>query len=166
MKNEMLKAINILHGEECWSCVAGKGTGSIFSLQFGDRVPRVRALNNPHLTEEEKNFDSDMSIMVWSSWNLKRQGAIICNSESNNANDGPMVQGLKELIGKKVESIHAEDPTEQIALSFEGGYDLKIFCDGFQTYGSDSENYTLFLPEVSYSATTDGNIEREGRTSR
>ena len=166
MKSEMIKALDQFLGQECWSCVAGSGTGSIFSLNFGNRIPRAEALKNPHLTEEERNFDSEISIMVWSSWKLEHQGNAICDSGSDNSNDGPLVLGLNQLKGKKIDTIHAETPTDQIGLLFEGGFDLKIFCDGFQTYGGDSENFIIFLPDAIYSVTTNGNIEKEGRPHR
>jgi len=76
-----------------------------------------------------------------------------------------MVSGLNQLKGKKIDTIHADTPTDRIGLSFEGGYDLKVFCDGLQTYGKGSENFTIFVPEASYSVTTDGSIEREGSST-
>ncbi len=160
MIEEMKTALHRLVGEECWSSVAGEGTGSIFSLKFGEQFKSYNPVSNPHLRKHQREYDSHLGLMVWSSWCLSKNGTEICDSESDNHNNGPMVAGLKRLEGNKIREIECENPAEQICLCFEDGYELDVFCNGFELYGEDGSNYVVFLSGVTYWVTTDGSISK------
>jgi hypothetical protein len=45
---ELAQTLKSLAGKCCWGVSAGEGTGSVFILSFGWKVPRVRPIANPH----------------------------------------------------------------------------------------------------------------------
>jgi hypothetical protein len=45
---DLLAALKILPGKTCWSFIGGSGTGSMVSLDFGEKVPRKKPVGNPH----------------------------------------------------------------------------------------------------------------------
>jgi hypothetical protein len=45
---ELAQTLKSLAGKRCWGVSAGEGTGSVFILSFGWKVPRVRPIANPH----------------------------------------------------------------------------------------------------------------------
>jgi hypothetical protein len=45
---ELAQTLKSLAGKCCWGVSAGEGTGSVFTLSFGWKVPRVRPIANPH----------------------------------------------------------------------------------------------------------------------
>ena len=143
---ELQKAIASITEQRCWGVVAGSGTGSIFTLYLGGKIPRESPLSNQHLSNDVRSFDAEFMLMVWSSWLLDRSNKEICSSESDNSNFGIMVEGLKRLCGRKildVEYIQAQG----MYLCFEDDYYLSIFFDALEIYGSDGENFTIFTPD-------------------
>ena len=126
--------------QSCEKVAAGSGTGSIFTLRFND----------------------GHSIMIWSTWYLKRNELLVCDSESNNEPGGPMIMGLEQLIDKKVESIEVKQTTGHLTMSFEDGYRLEILADAKKIYkDEESVNYTIFLSDVSYSLTAELELSEE-----
>ncbi len=73
---------------------------------------------------------------------------VICGSTDSNENDGPMVNGLKNLVDRKVESVDISIPFFDLSLKFDGPLWLKIFCD--QTNTDEYENYLFFTPDKTY----------------
>jgi len=102
MKEELKRALAEFVGKRCWSTVAGAGSGSIFTLGIGAKIPRENPLRNPHLSGEQQENDSEYGLMVYSSWVLKRLDIVVCNSANDNSNDGPLVLGLRKLEGKEI----------------------------------------------------------------
>ncbi len=154
MNQEFQNVLNIFTGQRCWCSVAGEGTGSIFSLGFGRKIPLSKPLSNMHLSKDKRENTPEYSIMVWSSWALQKDGNVICDSDYPNDNDGPIVLGLKKLEGKTIKSIEATEPFLYLNVEFDDGYLMKIKCDGEEMYGDDGDNYTIFTPEVNYTVTT------------
>jgi len=91
-----VKEIFELYNQTCWAVIAGKGTGSIFNIKIGEKIPRAKPINNPHLSDDARNYDSKYGIMVYSSWELTKNGDFVCDSDDSNENDGPMVSHLMQ----------------------------------------------------------------------
>ena len=51
---EFRNSLNSLIGQPCWSVIAGKVTGSVISLHFGNKNPLQQPIKNPHLSEEQQ----------------------------------------------------------------------------------------------------------------
>lgn len=76
----------------CWAVVAGKGTGSMVSLAFGNKIPRDSPLTNNKLADDYRHNTSDYSIFLeHASWLLEKGDLEICSCHSDNSNDGVMV---------------------------------------------------------------------------
>ncbi len=163
MIQEFKKLIERFKGLECWSSLAGEGTGSIFTLGFGKKIPRERPIRNPHLTSDQQNYDKEYAIMVWSSWNLYKETLFVCDSDTPNDNDGQMVVGLKQLVGKKIKEITLKDNTFDLEIEFDSSHRLTILSDGYDLYGDDADNYVLFFPRFTLSVTTGLEIRRSLR---
>jgi hypothetical protein len=54
--SDLKMTANLLIGRPCWLIIAGKGTGSIVHLGFGDKYPRDKPLKNPCINDDEKLF--------------------------------------------------------------------------------------------------------------
>ena len=156
----MTDSIQKLINQPCWGVVAGKGTGSIFNLQIGNKIPRKEPLTNPHLSKEIQNNNSEFSLMVYSSWELLQNDDLICCESDSNENDGPMVNGLKKLINEKITNIQLSDHYHEMTISFTSNFTLEIFCDGNE-YGEDYDNYTIFFPTHTYTITSKYEIRKE-----
>jgi hypothetical protein len=50
LQRDLSVALGEIVGRPCWGFVAGKGTGSNFTMDFGRKLKRARPLTNPHLS--------------------------------------------------------------------------------------------------------------------
>jgi hypothetical protein len=147
MKNTDLKAItNLLIGLSCWSIIGGKGTGSVIHLGFGSKKLRDRPLKNPHLTEEERLYDPDISLMVYCSWRLSSETDILCSWREAISNIDNMLLNLELIRNKKIIKIDICPLSLDLDIYFEGNNKLEIFCDETNDYDADN-NYSLFTEE-------------------
>jgi hypothetical protein len=143
---EFAGALMSLKGQECWAVVAGEGTGSHISLDFGKRIERARALRNPRLSEAVRRFTGEYGLFVRNcSWRLTVNAAIICTSRTPNDNDGVMVGGLQSLVGQFVRGAQADGPTYDLIIDFSDGGRLQLFCDCFDQ-DRDGDNYSFYAP--------------------
>ena len=163
MKKEFLELLNHFKGLECWSNIAGTGTGSIFTLGFGKKISRKIPLTNPHLTNEEQYYDPEYALMVWSSWSLLKENILICNSNSSNEKEGQMIVGLRNLIGKRIWKTTINDTTLDLEIEFDFDYQLVILADGYDLYGDDADSYVFFFPDFTMSVTTGLEIKKSSR---
>lgn len=149
-------------GKECWLIIAGAGTGSVVNLGFGDKKRRDRPVKNPCLSEDEKLFNPEYSIMIYCAWRLSSSGVIICSWRDSNEAGGPMLSGLELLRGKKLCEIAIEPIGFDLTLHFEDGFCIQIFCDVTNDYDGD-DNYVLYADEVILSVGLKSNIYSELR---
>ena len=151
-----------LVGEECWSVIAGKGTGSHVSMKVGAKIPRERPLKNPTLTEDERNFEGEFELFVTeASWRVEDAESVLCTDTDENT--GKRYAHLKGLAGRKVTSASVVFPSFDLLLEFEGGL---RFCV-FSTFANDSEeysdydNYIFFTQEATYSVDGRSEVSKE-----
>jgi hypothetical protein len=86
-------------GQECWSIVAGEGTGTMVSIDFGRKFPLKRPLNNRHLSYEQQQYSGEYSIFIqFAAWWVFENDEKIGGWEDDNSNDGVMVASLKRLV--------------------------------------------------------------------
>jgi len=72
---ELTQTLKSLLGKCCWGVSAGEGTGSVFILSFGGKVPRVRPIANPHFTSTQRRYIGELSLTVRSAWRIDSDGA-------------------------------------------------------------------------------------------
>lgn len=159
---EFSKSLNSLIGQPCWGVVAGKGTGSVISLHFGNKIPLPQLIKNPHLSDDLQKYEGEMILFVKCVWRIDSEVEVICGCWEDNTKDGPMLKGLQNIVDQKVESIELSLPAWDLAIHFSNLMVLRIFCD--QTDLSDTvDNYNLFLPEIIYTVSPKGKLEQEIR---
>jgi hypothetical protein len=158
-------ALALLKDKPCWSVLAGAGTGSTLHLEFGARVPRRMPLRErPRITRDQARYEGELDLFVQCAWRLERSQTVLCGSTDDDRNDGPMVQGLRELVGKAVLAVQVEAPVPDLAISFDDGLRLKVFCDQTNLETND-DNYSLRVGETLYVVGSRGHIVTEKRSS-
>lgn len=133
-----------LSKKKCWSVVAGSSTGSMVTLDFGDRIPRKRPMKNPNLSPEQRGFVGEFSMYLQdAAWRLDGRRGPICSSSDDNDLDGPMVTGLRQLKGRVVKEARIRNSVGDLELAFNGEHVLHVFC--VQTNSEDDvDNYSLY----------------------
>ena len=156
MKSSLDSLLSQFVALPCWGVVAGKGTGSMVSLDFGDKIPRDRPLSNIHLSEDCRNNSSECSIFIQhSSWLLEQGDKEVCSCDSDNSNAGAMVKGLRRLIGMHVHHVEYI-PKQGLYIDFQSDFTLSIFFDALENYGEGFANATLFITGVEASVAGEG----------
>ena len=161
---EFVKGINRLIGQECWGFAAGEGTGSSVSLDIGRKVLRKEPLKNPHLTSEQRKYDSEFDLFIQCAWRIESKTQVICGAWDDNAEDGVMIKGLQGLVGSTVDSIKVSKPALDLVLNFNNGLALRIFCDQTNQAEMD-DNYSVFFPDVVYIVGNRSQLRRENRST-
>ena len=149
-----------LNQQVCWGTIAGAGTGSVFHLLLGSKIQRKRPIGNPCLDSEVRNYDGEISIFVQCSWRLATSERIICTNWSPSENDGPMVTGLKKLIGKKVYEVHLQPETLDLVVSFDDDLKLSLFNNGYNEDEND-HSYSVRYDSIWYSVKDLGILQLE-----
>ena len=161
MKESVPTIASLLTGLRCWGFVAGAGSGSTIELLLGKKVERDRFLTNPHLDEEVRRFEAEVSLFVQCSWRLVSGGRIICTNLSVNTADGPMIDGLEGLKGKRVVSVDSSAELDQI-ITFNNQMKLSLFNDHLSE-GPDDASFWVTTSEVIVSVIeSDVSIENRG----
>lgn len=158
---ELSKAISALVGRECWSAVAGAGTGSVVSLQFGEKVRRSQRFTNPYLSPEAQEFDGEYILFIECAWRLDSETAVVCSWTDDNSADGSMLAGLRQLQGQKVTDYKLSTPAQDLDLEFEGGLIIHVFCD--QSGTPDADNYAFIDQASIYVVESRGTIAKTRR---
>lgn len=161
---EFIASLNRFTGQVCWGFAAGKGTGSVVSLDIGGKVLRESPLKNPHLTAEQRKYDAEFDLFIHCVWRLESKTQVICGAWDDNAEGGDMIEGLQRLVGQTISSVKVSKPAFDLAVNFNSGLVLRIFCD--QTNQSEMEdNYSVFLPDAIYVVSNRSQLRREARTA-
>jgi hypothetical protein len=127
----------------CWSVIGGDGAGTAIQLAFGDKVPRVNALKNLKLLEEERMFAGEFSLFVECAWRLQTQDSVLCTWLSSNRNGESRHNELTQLIGRRVMDLKVCMPAGDLEIAFEDGKVLVIFADQANEV-DQSDNYTFY----------------------
>lgn len=115
-----------LEGLECWGVAAGEAGGSYVTLHFGQKIERAK----------------EIALSVQNcAWRLDAD-EMICSSKSPSHNEGPMVRGLRLLVGQRVIGVTMTPPVHDLVVEFSGGSRLRLFCDCFDLE-QDGDNYSF-----------------------
>lgn len=155
-------AFHELVGLECWAFVAGRGTGSVVSLDFGEKIRLARPIDNPHLSEELQQFEGEYKLLIEDcAWRIEDEEEVLGCSVSSNEPDGAMIQALSQLINKRVVLVTLKYPSFDFSLLFEQGVSLHSFC--FSNTVDDLDNYTLFTRDCAWTVGDNGECTIESR---
>lgn len=138
-----------LEGLECWSLIAGAGTGSRVNISIGEKVLRERPLNGPYLSDVQNKYIGEFSIFLTEcSWRVQSTSQVLCGADSPNVNAGKMLEGLNALVSQRVTKIHLDEISMDLKMEFEGGLSLFVFCNTLEV--EDGSNYYFSGPNFSY----------------
>jgi len=152
---QLLSELQKLQGLECWGVVAGEGTGSHVTLDFGRRIERARPLKNPKLPESQRQFKGEFGIFIQNcAWRLDTN-SVVCSSKSSNDNEGVMVRGLHALIGQHAVNATASLPAHDLTIEFSRTTRLRLFCDCYDQ-NEDGDNYSFHAPDQVFTANAGG----------
>ncbi|MFD0893726.1 hypothetical protein KBB96_08890 [Luteolibacter ambystomatis] len=146
-------------GKECWRTLAGKGTGSMFTLDLGEKIQRLRPLPSKHLDETIRNFEGEYSLYVtFGDWRVEGPEGVICTSRSSNEKDGEMVTGLKRLEGEKIVEASMTGASRDLLLAFSSGLVLRVFVNAVD---DEEDDYSLFFPQGVWTVGAKGRLRGE-----
>jgi len=126
-KVELLHALEALIGVQCWQIVAGRGTGSNFTLDLGQRRLRQRPLKNPTLSAAARRYEGEFTLYVQGPWRMHVKGDRIATWTDALDRFDVMVSGLDLMRGAHVERVYFQTP--ELKLRFEHGVTLVVFAD-------------------------------------
>ena len=159
-RETLVVALSKFVGKSCSGYVAGGAAGSLVTLEFEPRVLRQSPLKNRHLSDLQRRTEAQFAIFVKCVWRLDSTHEVICGAWDDNSPDGPMLQGLKQLVGKSLRSFSLTDPGLDLCLDFDG-LCFRVFCDQVNEIDQD-DNYILFLPEEILTVATRSKVEWGG----
>ena len=143
---ELTQVTKELLGLRCWGVVAGRGTGSIFGVDFGKMIQRKKPITNRHLSDVQRSYRGEYNLFVECSWRLMDNISIVCSSKSNRE---AMYSGLQMMVNQKVKASSANPITGDLVIQFEKLLTLNIFCDETNVE-ENSDNYTIGTPELNF----------------
>ncbi len=141
---DLEEALNTLDGKTCWSVVAGGASGSVVSLDFGEKIPRERPLRNPELTEDQRLFKGESSLFVECDWRLETEQEVLCSSTDPVPFSAAVLASLDQMVDRRIVGIEVAKPGWDVGLRFEGALHLSVFCS--ETGGDERDNYSLLAP--------------------
>jgi hypothetical protein len=154
-----LRALSALIGEECWGVVGGEGTGSVISLNIGARTIRSKPLNNPHLSDLVRRYNSAYTLMLYCPWRIDSLSKVVSGSHMSNANDGPMVRGYASICGQTIQAVTCSGPAFDLRLDFENRHSLVVHCSSIDEH--EGNCYTFGTPTGWFAVEPDGQLTLE-----
>ena len=114
------------------------------------------------MAEDLRIYEGETILFVECKWTLRHRGKLICDSNSDNTHGGKMLRGLQRMVGSKVRDIVLSVPPKQLVLNMTK--DLSFSVTALPQSGSDStDNYTLFVPGMSFTVGPDLKLRTEPR---
>lgn len=161
LRDAFLHGLSTLVGEECWGVVCGEGSGSVLGLHIGARTLKQKPVNNPHLSELVRRYDSAYSMLIWCPWRIDSDSKVVAGSHMSNANDGPMIVGSQSVCGQRITALTCSSPAFDLRLDFENKHSLVIHCSAI---GKDYEDCYSFGTRLGhYCVDLDGNLSFQPR---
>jgi hypothetical protein len=149
-------------GRGCWGVIAGSGTGSMVTLDFGEKVKRARPLHNPTLSDEARNYEGEYGLYLQDcDWRLQTRQKVLASSASSNEAGGVMLTGLGQIVGQRVREVTFDPPSFDLAIDFANEIQLLVFCFGKSV--EEFDHYSFFSPALVYTASSGGELVRASR---
>jgi hypothetical protein len=136
--------VEAMCGQRCWYVSVGGCTLPTFQLAFGEKVRRQRPLKNTAHSQEYREFEAEISLLVWCSWRLDSPSGPVTSSDDNEEH---ICEGLSRLRGAKVSTASARGPGWDLRVRFSNRLVLRIFCDHVPGDPTFSTNWELWQRE-------------------
>ncbi len=96
-------------------------------------------------------------LLVKCAWRLDGATTVICGGWDDNTDGAPMLTGLSQLVGLEVTSVSLTEPGLDLAMAFERGLVVRVFCDQVNEADGD-DNYYLYFPGGSVAVGTKSRV--------
>lgn len=140
--------------QACWGVSAGSPRGYSFILNLGGKNQGGH-ISPARIDEDDPDeIRGEFEIFVTCKWSLYQHGKLITDCSEENSIDGPMVRGLKQLVGEHVVSVIRHDKT----FIFDFTSDYLLICDMGSHKDETFHTVMFFNIDGSYGTSKDGNI--------
>jgi hypothetical protein len=119
---------HLLLGQPCWAVAAGAGTGSLLSLHFGRKLPRIPPINNPAVTPELRNHEGEAVLFIECRWSVTSKAKALFDTDGDGS-AAAMTKAAKRLAGASVRQVNVEIPPRAFSLHFDNGLTLGVTAD-------------------------------------
>lgn len=130
------KDLQQLVGTNCWRALGG--VGSILLLGFGDKIKRLKPIQNKNLREVERLYEAEFTLMFDCTWRICDQHSVICSWRDSL--EAFIKDELDKLDGKRVQSVEVTPISRDLTIRFSDGVAFEAFCDVTNDNDGDS-NY-------------------------
>ena len=163
--SEFEDQLNQLVGQKCWGYVAGPGTGSVLSIDIGNKIPGKKPTKGSRQNADQQKYYAEFSLFIECVWRIDSNDEVVCGAWNDNSKGGEMQKGLKRLVGCVINSISLFKPALDLEVSFSNQLVLRVFCDQVNTVDMN-DNYTLFVPDSYYTVGTLSQLRRQARSPK
>ena len=154
-----LNELQNLVGLECWGITGGEGTGSIITIDVGEKILRGKPLQNSHLSPLVKKYNSSFGFMLHSPWRIYSKEVTISGSHMTNERNGKMITGLDSLLKKTITKVECTKPAFDLTIEFSSNIKLVVYCANIDM--PYTECYTFHSPKGWFEVVYDGKLSFE-----
>jgi hypothetical protein len=160
--SEFSDKLHHLIGKSIWATLAGGCAGTVVSIYFGAKLLRNRMCDNPMLSEEERRYEGEYTLMLYCPWRIVHgKDQIICGSGDADAEGMLITDNLDFVHDSPVEDVEVNSYLD-LTISFRNGAQIHAFCEQSNVnaeYMSDSDDsYLFFVRNDEIYAVTNGSV--------
>jgi len=179
---EFKRELDAVIGKPLWSAAVTAGDQSYLLLDFGRQIPMTNERRKLAQSEGDEDqgerwtrlfadakdpsvsefgqCQGELNLLVWCNWRVEMgEGQILCGSEDVVADEGPGLNGLRQLVGNTVSEVSLS-PFLDLLLEFTSGRRLRLFCDQ-SGHENNDDSYRLFTAAGRMYGVIAGSIERK-----
>lgn len=137
-------ALESLIGKECWGITGGNG--SMVTFDFGEKIGREKQVENQNLSDEVRNFESELSLFVQCVWRVESKNDVLFGAWTEHE---IVNRESAKILHQTVKKVEIFKPAFDLQITFSNDCKLSIFCD--QTNDVDkNDNYDFSTPKTIY----------------
>jgi len=140
-------------GKVCWDVVASPRSGSIISLNLGNKIQIFHCKTGQASSLGPRG---EFEIFIECYWELHKQQTLLCTADDSAEENGPILNGIKSIINQKIEFMTFSNLNMDLGIEFENRSGLNIYAH-HNTWGNNS--FTLFTPEINIKIFGNGEIK-------
>jgi len=142
---DLLALIRQLSGMAAWRSKAGNGTGSIFTIEFGNPLPTI-------------GTQGELSLMVYCAWRIVEPGHVLCSWHDDSEEIiAPNLAAIEKLVVLEANLSAWND----LNIRFINGRELQIVNDFSIHHGFDTSWFITHKEEIHYCVNSDSSLTQE-----
>ncbi len=141
--DELQSKLNLFIGKPVWAVSGGGAAGTTISISVGDKIRRDKRVANPALSEEEREYEGELCLLVMCAWRVEIEGTGIV-SGSRDSDDEIMLSGPRKLIGGTITEMLVDSLLDLLVV-LSGDVRLRLFCNRHMEDPNLDACYMLFI---------------------